>query len=364
MDSIELRHIIHQNPELSFQEYKTQELLKKAIEEIGVKVYPIVQTGLIVPIKRTDVPYILLRADMDALPIREKTGWKFSSKNNYMHACGHDVHMAIMYEVMKAIYKWTGNFIFVFQPAEESGGGASRVIEEIKDKYEICCAIAVHVTDEYPFGTVATNSGVIFASATEINLTFNGKAAHIAFYKDGIDAIKTGVDFLQQFYSVEFEDKVLAGFGKVFGGNARNIVADEFQLQGTIRADSIEKSNTVYEKIYEIARNASERTGSNFSLEKGSFYAPVKVDKRMFDIFSSTVGQSDFKLERCEMKYTGEDFGFFSYEYPSLIFWAGTMEKARHGLHNPMFLPNDKVIKPIANLIVSYVKSIMKENAH
>ncbi|BBJ28620.1 M20 family metallopeptidase [Athalassotoga saccharophila] len=363
MDSIELRRLIHQNPELSFQEYKTQELLKKAVEEIGVEVYPIAQTGLIAIIKRVNSPYILLRADMDALPIKEKTGWKFSSQNDYMHACGHDVHMAIMYEVMKAIYKWNGNFIFVFQPAEESGGGASRVIEEIRDKYEISCAIATHVTDEYPFGTVATNRGVIFASATEINLTFTGRPAHIAFYKDGIDAIRAASNFLEKFYSVDFGENAIAGFGKAFGGQARNIVADEFQLQGTIRTDTVEKSRMVYEKIYEIAKDICKTTGSNFSLEKGSFYVPVNVDERMFEIFKKTVDKSEFELEMCKMKYTGEDFGFFSQEYPSLIFWAGTMEKTRYGLHNPMFLPDDKVIKPIANLIVSYVREIM-ENAH
>lgn len=359
MDSIELRHLIHANPELAFQEHETQRLLKGAIRELGIESYSVAQTGLIAPIKNSDSPYILLRADMDALPMIENTGWEFSSKNGYMHACGHDVHMAIMYEVMKIIHKWNGNFLFVFQPAEESGGGAKRVIEEIKGRYDICCAIATHVTDEYPFGTVATRKGVLFASATEINLKFKGKAAHIAFYKDGIDALKTASIFLQKFYSKKFGDGILVGFGKGFGGDARNVVAQEFELQGTIRTDSIEKSCEVYESISHIAQSACYETGCEFSLEKGSVYVPVKVDEKMFEIFERTVGKSQFRLEICDMKYTGEDFGFFSYEYPSLIFWSGTMTKEKYGIHNSLFLPEDKVIKPIADLIAEYVREMI-----
>ncbi len=362
MDGIDLRHIIHQNPELSFEEHETQKILKSAIAELGLKTYPVAKTGLIVPIKNDeDQPYILLRADIDALPIKEQTGWEYASKNDHMHACGHDVHTVVMYETLKEILKEKvkGNFLFVFQPAEETGGGAAHVIEEIKTLYKIKCAIAEHVTDEYEFGTLACRPGVIFASATEINLTFKGKAAHIAFYKDGIDAIMAGTDFLYQFYKMDFGSKVLAGFGKVFGGNARNIVADTFELQGTVRSESIEKAEKVIDEISELARKSCDR-GATFSLKKGSVYPQVVVDEKMFKIFENTVSKSDFKLYLCDMKYTGEDFGFFSLEYPSIMFWAGTsMGKPKVGLHNPSFLPDDRIIKPLAKFMSFYVKNCL-----
>ncbi|MCL5032970.1 MAG: M20 family metallopeptidase [Thermotogae bacterium] len=363
MDGIELRHIIHQNPELSFEEHETQKVLKSAIEGLGSKAYPVAKTGLIVPITRDkDEPYMLLRSDMDALPIKEQTRWEYASKNEYMHACGHDVHMAVMYETLKRILKEKvkGNFIFVFQPAEENGGGAARVIEEIKNLYKIKCAIAEHVTDEYEFGTLACRPGVLFASATEINLTFKGKAAHIAFYKNGIDAIMAGTDFLTQFYKVNFESKVLAGFGKVFGGNARNIVADTFELQGTIRSESLEKTQNVIDKISEIADKSRDKIGATFFLRKGSVYPQVRVDEKMFESFKKTISKSNFKLDLCDMKYTGEDFGFFSLEYPSLMFWAGTFTgKNKAGLHNPLFLPDDKIIEPLAKFISLYVRNLL-----
>lgn len=360
MDGIELRHIIHQNPELSFEEHETQQTLKNAIERLGIKAYSVAKTGLIVPITNDkDESYVLLRADMDALPIKERTNWEYASKNDHMHACGHDVHMAVMYETLRKILKEKvkGNFLFVFQPAEETGGGAERVIEEIKHLYKIKCAIAEHVTDEYPFGKVATRPGILFASATEINLTFKGRSAHVAFYKDGIDAIRAGTDFLTQFYKMNFEPKVLAGFGKVFGGDVRNIVADTFELQGTVRSESLEDAQNFIDKISEIAGNACDKIGATFSLRLGSVYPPVKVNEKMFDLFEKTVSKSNFSFELCEMKYTGEDFGFFSFEYPSLMFWAGTlMSEKKVGLHNPLFLPEDKIIKPLSELIFSYVR--------
>lgn len=364
MDGIELRHIIHQNPELSFEEYETQRTLKSAIEALGVKTYPVAETGLIVPMTNDkDKPYVILRADMDALPIKEQTGWEYASKNDHMHACGHDVHMAVLYETLRNILKEKvkGNFLFVFQPAEESGGGAARVIEEINKLYRIKCAIAEHVTDEYEFGTLASRPGVLFASATEINLTFKGKSAHIAFYKDGIDAIMAGADFLTQFNKTNLEPKIFAGFGKVFGGNARNIVADTFELQGTVRSESLEKAKIAIDKISEIAQKSCEKIGTTFSLRKGSVYPQVKVDEKIFESFKNAISKSEFKLDLCEMKYTGEDFGFFSLEYPSLMFWAGTfMGKNKAGLHNPLFLPDDMVIKPLAKFLSLYTKIISK----
>ncbi len=361
MNGIQLRHIIHQNPELSFEEFETQRTLKSAIEALGIKTYPVAKTGLIVPItSERDEPYVILRADMDALPMKEQTGWEYASKNEYMHACGHDVHMAVMYETLRILLKEKvrGNFLFVFQPAEETGGGAKYVLEEIKKLYRVKCALAEHVTDEYEFGTIACRPGVLFASATEINLTFKGKSAHIAFYKDGIDAIMAGAYFLTQFHEMNFEPKVLAGFGKVFGGNARNIVADTFELQGTIRSESLEKTKNVLDKISEIAEKSCAKIGTTFSLRKGSIYPQVKVDEKIFESFKNTISKSEFKLDLCDMKYTGEDFGFFSLEYPSLMFWAGTFTgKNKAGLHNPLFLPEDKVIEPLAKLISSYAKT-------
>jgi N-acetyldiaminopimelate deacetylase len=362
MNAIELRHLIHENPELAFEEYKTQELIEKATKEIGLNPLKVAKTGLIVPIENyPEKPYLVLRADMDALPIKEKTGWKYASKNDYMHACGHDVHVSIMYEVMKKVVteRLKDNFLFIFQPAEESGGGASHVLESMKE-FRVKGAIAMHVTDEYRFGTVATRSGILFASATEINLVFKGRAAHIAAYKEGIDALKTANIFLEKFYGTSFEASGLVGIGKAYGGNARNIVADTFIIEGTIRSDSLDKSKNMISKLSSLAQEACKKTGADFSLTTGSIYPQVEVDHDMFKSFETFVKKSKFKFETCDMKYTGEDFGFFTLVYPSLMFWAGTrMSDEKIGLHNPLFLPEDRIIPELSQLIFSYIHSII-----
>ncbi|MFN6992270.1 MAG: M20/M25/M40 family metallo-hydrolase, partial [Fervidobacterium sp.] len=123
---IDLRHKLHMVPELAFNERNTQLILRESLENLGLKPEPIAQTGLLVFIEREkSKPSVLYRSDMDGLPLVENTGWEFSSKNNNMHACGHDIHMSVMYGVIKEIVEKniSGNYVFVFQPAEETIGG-------------------------------------------------------------------------------------------------------------------------------------------------------------------------------------------------------------------------------------------------
>ncbi|MFN3328926.1 MAG: M20/M25/M40 family metallo-hydrolase, partial [Fervidobacterium pennivorans] len=121
---VELRHKLHMSPEIAFNEYKTQQILIDVLEKLGVKYEKVAKTGLVVVIEREPTkPSVLYRADMDALPIKEETGWEFASKNDgFMHACGHDIHMSVMYGVIKKVLEENieGNYVFVFQPAEET----------------------------------------------------------------------------------------------------------------------------------------------------------------------------------------------------------------------------------------------------
>ncbi|MDN5346181.1 MAG: N-acetyldiaminopimelate deacetylase [Petrotoga sp.] len=187
----ELRHKIHENPELSLEEYQTTELLERTIKEaatsynVDINVYRPLKTGLIVEYNGGNQDkYLLFRADIDALNIKEKTNIDFKSQNEYMHACGHDVHIAILYGffinvIKKKVKK---NIIFLFQPAEESKGGAQRIIEsKVLDKYNIKGAFALHVNDDFPLGTIASTRGTLFASALEFFVDFEGVSSHLAF---------------------------------------------------------------------------------------------------------------------------------------------------------------------------------------
>ena len=173
---IEMRHKIHQFPELALQEFETTKLLTKAIRQAAetndcnITIHQPLKTGLLIEYSVNDSAYTILRADIDALPVIEQTGWKYASKNQNMHACGDDVHTAILYgyllDVMET--KPQQNFLFLFQPAEEAVGGAEMLLATgILDQFDIEKVFAMHVNDDFEKGTIATND----ATLTRIPLT-------------------------------------------------------------------------------------------------------------------------------------------------------------------------------------------------
>jgi len=341
------------NPELSFQEFETQKLLMKALKKIGIKGEAIAGTGILILYKgRKEEGFHLLRADMDALPLREETGWEYSSKNDNMHACGHDVHMAILYGVIERVFKEKPkiNVAFVFQPAEETGGGAKLVLEELENKgIKIIDAIALHVTDEYKFSTVASKPGTLFASAYEVDVVFKGNPIHIAFYDEDNDPLMKVVRFLDDVRKLRSEE-ILVGFGKIEGGDVRNVLASEVILYGTVRTPSVKTSEEILEKLKEIAKDGAV-------IPKGK-YPHVFVDARLFEILRKVVRKLGYEFIQCRMKFTGEDFGFFSQRYPSLMFWLGTRIKDFHGLHNSKFLPPDEIIPVGVNIMYGLIREL------
>ncbi|ABR30905.1 amidohydrolase [Thermosipho melanesiensis] len=364
MEAIELRHILHQNPEISFREFETQKILLNALKSLNnnnLKIYKIAGTGVIAIYEpKKGKPFIIYRADIDGLPIEEKTDWKYASKNSNMHACGHDIHMSIAYDLIKKITENNidQNFAFVFQPGEETGAGARYVLDEIEE-LPVKYAIALHVTDEYDFKTISTTKGTLFAAATEIDVTFYGKASHVAFYENGIDSIKMASNFLNEFYSLKFEDSLVA-FGKIAGGNARNIVSQETTIMGSIRTNSSEKTKSIISILENLAEKTAKENKGSFSISKGSEYPPVIVNDELFFKFKDFLKSTDANFVECNMKFTGEDFGYFSQEYPSLMFWIGTRIDEKYGLHNPKFLPKDDVIPYYSNIIFNFLKELTK----
>lgn len=346
MNPIDLRHILHRHPEPSHEEHETQQILMKAMEELNIPCRAIASTGALgVYAPHDGKPFLLFRADMDALPIEEKTNCTFRSRNDHMHACGHDVHMAILYGLAKRCSeeKPPVNILFLFQPAEETGGGARECLEEL-ESLKISAAFALHVTDEYPLGTLATRKGVLFASAFEVDCYFKGRAVHISMHHMGRDAIEGCAEFLEKIYENMPMDALLR-FGMIEGGKARNVVADECRLMGSVRSESWERNEELLKHIENVGHEVAVRKDLKFSISTGSMYPPVVVEESLFENLKNIASVLNLPFVECEMKYTGEDFGFFSQRYPSLMFWLGTRKgKERYGLHSPYFLPPDEAV--------------------
>ncbi len=327
-----------------------------------LKIHTPLETGLLVEYKVNGGDYVLFRADIDALPVKEETSIDFRSENNNMHACGHDVHTSILYSflietVKKGIDK---NILFLFQPAEESGGGAMKFYGTgAFDKFIIKNAFALHLTDEYPESTIASTKGVLFASSLEIDIEFFGVSAHVAFPYEGKNALSAlrlfldAVDSLPKNYSEPF----VFGTGKITSGEVRNIIPAYAKLEGTIRSLKSEKAEEYAERLIVILESVKQITGVDYKLQRGAHYPEVVVDGGLFDKIKNVL-QKNYSFIDCGYKMTGEDFGFFSQKYPSFMFWLGTSRGERYGLHNPRFLPPDEIIDTGKEIFTAILNSV------
>ena len=358
----ELRHQIHSYPELMFDEIMTTRLLVENISKIsGVTLFRPLETGLLVEYRVNEGGFLLFRADIDALPIKEETGISYSSQNNYMHACGHDVHTSILYGFLRYAVenKVNRNILFLFQPGEEGGGGAEKIIKSgILNNYTIDNAFALHVTDEYKLGEIASSPGTLFASAFELDIEFTGKSAHVAFPENGKNAFEALVLFLGKVKNLvkQEEERVIFGYGKIESGSVRNIVPGHAKIEATLRALSRNKCQIFLGKINELLNDVEKETGVMCKLTTGSLYTEVVVDKTLYEQCRKILS-GKYEFIDCGYKMTGEDFGFISKLYPSFMFWLGTCTGEQFGLHNPKFLPEDSII----NTGIEIYKAILNE---
>lgn len=351
LTSVEFRHIMHENPEPAFQEYKTTELLIQNISELPsekLKIRRPIETGLLVEYRVKDGPFLLFRCDLDALEIREKTDCPFKSQNGFMHACGHDIHTAILYGFLKYAVENNidKNILFLFQPAEETGLGAKKIIEsKILENYNISSAFALHLLEEYPHGTVASTRGVLFASAMEIDVEFFGQNAHVAFPQQGKNAFNALRLFLDVVDKIpkNTQKPLIYGTGKVIAGEVRNIIPSYAKSEGTIRCLNSKSSIEFYEQLKTIVNSIKIATGVKGTVLQGAFCPEVIVNGELYDKARKIISR-EYKFIDCGYKMTGEDFGYISHLYPSFMFWLGCGKEDKHGLHNPCFFPDDSVI--------------------
>lgn len=352
---VKVRHYLHKNPELSFEEKNTTKYLIDNINKLSdfyganIVIHRPLETGLVVEYTVCDSEYLLYRADIDALPVQEKTSCEFSSTNRNMHACGHDIHMSCLYGFIDHVLKTKPmqNMLFVFQPGEETGGGAELMIEsKLFESFDIKSCYAIHVNDEFEEGVVASTPGVLFASAMEINVDFEGRASHIAFPHNGKNALSSLRMFLDNIEKLAKDPVVplVVGIGKVTAGKVRNITPDTARIEGSIRGETGAFLKSFYSKLQKILDANELITGVKGTLGRGVFYPEVRNDSSLYYKAEDAV-KGQLNYIDCGIKMTGEDFSFFTLKYPSCMFWLGTRTGRQVGLHHSEFLPDDSVIE-------------------
>ena len=358
-DVVAYRRHLHQNPELSFQEYETSKFIKAQLEKLAIPYEEVANTGVVGVIEGTKSPAgrtIVLRADIDALPIKEENETEFTSqKDGLMHACGHDFHTANLLGVARILQQLThtfsGKVLLLFQPAEERvPGGAKAVIASgILEKLggTISAVFGLHVSPRLDTGQIGLCAGRFMASADEFYLKINGTGGHAAEPNRAVDTIMVAAQLLtalQQVVSRKANPLMpsVLTFGKIIGNGAANVIPDHVWLEGTFRTMDEEWRKQALQHFEEIVYGTVKMLGATAELEIKHGYPMLINDDVLSQQFKSSV-INHFGAEHLEdvpQWMAAEDFAYYSHKYPSVFFLVGIkneQQRVQYGLHNAKF---------------------------
>lgn len=361
---LEIRRHIHANPELSFQEHNTAKFIETKLKEFGItNTQRIAETGVTFCLEGKEKgKTIALRADIDALPIKEANDVSYKSQNEgVMHACGHDVHTSNLLGVAKILSQLTdhlsGTVKFIFQPAEEkSPGGASILIKEgILKNPAPERILGQHVMPLIPEGKVGFRPGKYMASADEVYLTVKGKGGHAAMPETFIDPIAIAsqiVVSLQQIVSRMANPKTpsVLSFGKIAGGNINNVIPDEVKIDGTFRTFDEEWRKKALQKIKDISTSIASAMGGSCEVHIASGY-PFLVNDEAYTLKNIEAAKSyigEENVVELDLWMAAEDFAFYSHEVPGCFYRLGTRNEDKgivSGVHTPTFNIDENALK-------------------
>lgn len=363
---IQLRRELHQIPELGFNEIKTQKRLLSYLESLPQERLQIQtwRTGILVNIPGNKPKRrIGYRTDIDGLPITEETSHPFRSKHDgYMHACGHDFHMAIALGILTHFvhHPIDDDLLFIFEPAEEGPGGAQPMLASKEfQRWKPDMIFALHIGPEYPVGTIATRPGILFANTSECNIHLIGKSGHAAFPHKANDMVIAASQLALQLQTIISRnisplDSAIITIGKLTAGSKENIIAGSAELQGTIRTLSMETMEQIRSRIKDIVEGIKQGFACEATIDWGTSYCQVYNDESLTTEFMKWVeAHTDYQLIECSEAMTGEDFGYFLEEIPGFMFWLGV--DSPYGLHHPKLAPKEEAIPIAIELMTKYI---------
>ncbi|MBY6275834.1 M20 metallopeptidase family protein [Symbiobacterium thermophilum] len=361
---IAVRRRLHRNPELSFAEHDTHQYLAEELQGLGCSFRSHLAggTGLHVVLGGTRPgPVVALRADIDALPIQEETGLPFASERpGVMHACGHDVHTAILLATARALKSveqdLPGTVVLLFQPGEEKNpGGASLMIRDgVLDQPKVDAIFGLHVDPYLEAGRMAFASGPVMAAPDELRVTVTGRGGHGAWPHQTVDPIVTAaqiITLLQQVVARNvdpFQPAVLT-VGMIHGGTAHNIIPDEVEFVGTVRTMDEGLRRRMPERIEAVIRGVCEAAGASYRMEYERGY-PVLVNHPEATetgrrAAAAVLGED--RVGRMEPSMGGEDFAYYLERVPGTFARLGARspgDAAPHGLHTSRLMIDESCI--------------------
>lgn len=347
-DIVRLRRDVHMHPELGNEEFRTVGIVEDTLRSLDIETKRIAGTGLVGLLKgKGPGKTVALRADMDALPITEENKVEYASiVTGKMHACGHDVHTAGLLGAAMLLSKcrnqFSGNVKFLFQPAEETSGGALPMINEgALENPKVDAVFGLHCNIDYDAGKVGVMYGKTNASSDMFEIEIVGKGSHGAYPHRGIDAIAIGaqvVSALQTIVSrnVDPVDSAVVTVGKFIGGYQRNVIADNVKLSGIIRALDPATREATANRLKDIVYNICTAMGANVTIELVPSYPSLINHDEMVDLVKTTAEQLIGEKNIIEKKLPSlgvEDFAYFAQKVPGAFFYLGVRNEAIGIIH-------------------------------
>ena len=348
--AIEFRRELHRHPELSFEEVQTAQYIEKCLTEADISHSRIAETGVLAKIEgKGDLSRaIVLRADIDALPIEEQSGLEYASENEgVMHACGHDIHAAVLYGVLLRLAEkrdFEGTIFGLFQPGEECNpGGASKVLqEEPFADYNIVAVVGEHTDSGLEVGELGFCKGEFMAANDELRFWVRGKGGHAAMRDKLNDTVVAAANLVTMLNAVNDENTVLS-IGKVIADGATNVIPDEVYMEGTFRCFSEEHRRTVWQIIEAVAQSVDAKFGTTTEVDINHGYPAVVSNDELVDKAVALATENGVSVKMLPKRYTAEDFGHYCVRYPSLFYRLGVGTDAGRS-HTSTFAPNEEAI--------------------
>jgi amidohydrolase len=370
-DIVAWRRHLHAHPELAYQEVATAAFARAQLEALGLAPSPpLATTGFTCLIEgRADGPTVALRADMDALPIQEENDVPYASTvPGVGHMCGHDAHTAMLLGAAALLARHRperGHVKLLFQPAEEGGAGAERMIAEgALDAPEVSAAFALHVHHTAAAGFVTVCPGQAMAAADSFDLEVVGSGGHAAHPHLSVDAIAVAAELvsaLQQIASRHTDPlkPLVVTIGRIEGGFARNVIAPSVRLEGTVRTLDAELRARVPELLERTAHGVTAAFGAQHRLDYRFGYPPTRNDPTLVPTLGRSVAAllGEDRLATAPPSMGAEDFAYYAERVPGLMFRLGVRNEGKgivHPLHHPRFDVDEEVL-PLGSALLADV---------
>ncbi|GIP56406.1 M20 metallopeptidase family protein [Paenibacillus woosongensis] len=376
---VDVRRHLHQYPELGFQEFITSAYVAEQLERLGLEVQRgVAGTGVVALLETgRPGPCIAVRADMDALPLQERTGLPYASRHEgAMHACGHDGHMAMALGAARMLTglkrELIGTVKFIFQPAEEMLGGARHMIDAgVLDSPRVDGIIGLHLWPDLPTGCFGVKAGTIMASMDHVDITIHGRSGHGAAPHQGVDAIIAAAHVLtalQVLISRESDpaDAVVLSMGTIHGGSIPNIIADEVEIRGTVRAVNSAARERMRIRVTELAQAVAAGMNARADVRYEFGYPPTVNDGQWISFAEEALrelyGQEAIhRLAHAQM--TSEDMAYYMEHIPGAFLLVGTggAGKGRFPLHHPELAVDEQSLIYGAAYLAQFVRNYLRD---